>query len=549
VWRGVGVRPKFMSHTTFYRKYRSETFDQLIGQDHIKQTLINAIKFDRLSHAYIFSGPRGTGKTSVARILAKALNCQKGKSETPCLACPLCQKIARSNAVDVIEIDAASNTGVDNIRELNDRVNYMPVECRYKVYIIDEAHMLSAGAFNALLKTMEEPPANTVFILATTEPQKIPATIHSRCQRLNFRRLTLQELIQNLKQIAAKEQIKISDKGLQIIAKNALGCMRDAVSLLDQLYSFSGPEISDQDIILMLGTLNFDALYELIESILNKDTKKAIQRLSAFIDEGINISQLVTDLKEFFKNLIFLKMGLADLLSLDAEKVKQLSGLCTPVSLAELQNYLATFAKLDQELRWAPSPELLLQIRILGLISTHSDKAAPKNIVSPLESKPVASPIAIPKKEVKEQVIEPKKEVQINEPVKNNVEKWAQVLAELHKKSRVRLYPLLSDSHFIEIKQNIIFVGLGQNAKFNFHKEKLKEETSQQILGPIFQQVYGQALRLDFTENSKRIELSAPESGNGRDAISGASVSTNTPESSQSKKINQIIEIFEGELV
>ncbi|MBT3261531.1 DNA polymerase III subunit gamma/tau [bacterium] len=532
-----------MSHTTFYRKYRSETFVELVGQEHIKQTLSNAIKFERLSHAYIFSGPRGTGKTSVARILAKSLNCEKGKSDTPCLTCKICQKIAKGNAVDVIEIDAASNTGVDNIRDLNDRVNYMPIECRYKIYIIDEAHMLSTGAFNALLKTLEEPPQNTLFILATTEPHKIPITIHSRCQKLNFRRLSLSELVSQLQKIATAENIQVSEKGMQIIAKNASGCMRDAISLLDQLYSFKGNEITDDDIIMMLGTLNFDSLYDLISNFLHQNIQETILNLNKFIEEGININQLVADIRDFFRHLLFIKMDLQNLLEFDNAKIEQLHKLAHNFSYQQLQEYLEIFAKTEMDLRWASNPELLLQVRFLSLL-----KKAPVLNPKPLQKEvapittPAASnlnskphPVVVELEPVVEKKLTDEAELDPNLYFQN----WQEVLGIL-KKEKPSLYLLLADATFINLEKNIIYIALKEDYKF--HQEKIKEETSQIILNKIFSQVYNrQDLRLALSKNNLIASATDPSSSH-----TTANAHHETPDA---QKINQIIEIFEGKLV
>ena len=354
-----------MAHQTFYRKYRSQTFDEVVGQTHIIQTLRNAITYDRLSHAYIFSGPRGTGKTSTARILAKVLNCKNREDLKPCLTCEICSNIAKGVAVDIIEIDAASNTGVDHIRELNDKVRFMPVECEYKFYIIDEAHMLSTGAFNALLKTMEEPPGNTIFILATTEPHKIPVTIHSRCQHLNFRKLTTSELSSQLRMIAESEKIEIEEKSLTTIARNASGCMRDAISLLDQIYSFKGESITYDDVLTILGATNIAQLYDLVALFFENNSRETMQKVSAICEEGGNVVQLIKDLTAVFKQVLYFKMNLTDYIEADETGLAQIKTLADKVEMGRLKNYIEGFANMEMELRWFSNPELLIQSKFL----------------------------------------------------------------------------------------------------------------------------------------------------------------------------------------
>lgn len=354
-----------MTHITFYRKYRSQTFDEIMGQSHIVQTLKNAIEHDRLGHAYIFSGPRGTGKTSIARIFAKTLNCTPGKSIQDC---DICDHITKGNCVDVIEMDAASNTGVDHIRVLNEQVKFAPVECKYKLFIIDEAHMLSSGAFNALLKTMEEPPENTIFILATTEPQKIPVTIHSRCQHLQFKKLSTQEIVTQLQHIVTTEGISIPEKGLHMIARQSSGCMRDGISLLDQIYSFKGKEITQDDIIEILGSAGFDHLVTLMTVFFKRDVDQTMAQLQGVFDDGANIVQLIQDMTHFIKLALFAKLNLDKNIDLDESRISTLKSLASLIDAETLKTLLEDFAKVEMDLRWFPNPQLLLQIRFLHFI-------------------------------------------------------------------------------------------------------------------------------------------------------------------------------------
>ena len=296
-----------MSYKALYRIYRPASFDEVAGQKHITQTLKNALKNDRVAHAYLFSGPRGTGKTSIAKIFAKTINCVEAPTDNPCNVCENCLGISNNTISDVIEIDAASNNGVDEIRELRDKVKYLPGYVKYKVYIIDEVHMLSTGALNALLKTLEEPPQHVIFILCTTEPQKIPATIHSRCQRFDFKSISNADIIDKLFEIAEQEKIQISEEAVKQIASYADGGLRDAISLLDQVYAYSPSTINLDHVNEICGTVSMNKLVEMVSSIIKFEPSKAIQLLSDLLSEGKEIKQITLDLIDFFKNLLVYK--------------------------------------------------------------------------------------------------------------------------------------------------------------------------------------------------------------------------------------------------
>lgn len=552
---------------TFYRKYRSQTFGSMQGQGHIVQTLTNAILHDRLSHAYIFSGPRGTGKTSAARILAKSINCRKGKSATPCLECDLCQKITRGQSVDVVEIDAASNTGVDNIRTLNDQVNFIPVECLYKIYIIDEAHMLSTGAFNALLKTLEEPPAHTIFILATTESHKIPITIQSRCQHLHFRKLTTQEITTQLNLITAEEKIAIDESGLAIIARNASGCMRDAISLLNQLYSFAGATITAADIELMLGTSGFDKTDQLLTLFLEQNTSETLSSLQRFFQEGVHLMQLASDLTLVLRQLLFIKLDLAAQLDLDEARLNRLKILASKIEVVRLSYCLETLAKLEMELRGFPNPELLFEIRVLSLLQgqpvvappvelqrTVAPKAEPKAEVKPVVvlEKPVSQPsFAVAKSEPERQASSPppvSSPAQVSSGSQDHHgqtgERWAVFLGKV-KQQKPPLFSILDRSDILGISETSIAIKLKQD--FQFFRDKLQDSANKVLLEALLKEVFGKPLSLSFS----KLETSPVQQSS--DSEMKVDTSPAQPlvisQKGQSQKINQIVAMFEGTIV
>ena len=306
-----------MTYQVISRKYRPQRFDEVVGQSHICSTLKNAIKTNHISHAYLFTGSRGIGKTSTARILAKSLNCQNPKDNNPCNVCTNCVEITAGRSIDVLEIDGASNRGIDQIRDLRENVKYPPASSKYRIFIIDEVHMLTKEAFNALLKTLEEPPEHVIFIFATTEPQKIPATIISRCQRYDFHRIPVSEIVEQLENIVKEELVNVPDDILILIAKKAEGSMRDAESLLDQLISFSGETIKLADAQKILGLIDYEYFIHIGDLILNHDKSALIENSQKIFDEGMNVGEFLNGFSEHFRNLLIAKeVGSVEMLDL-----------------------------------------------------------------------------------------------------------------------------------------------------------------------------------------------------------------------------------------
>ena len=360
-----------MSYQVLARKWRPQVFEDVVGQGHITRTLQNAISTNRLAHAFLFSGPRGVGKTTTARILAKALNCKEGPTTHPCGSCDSCRETAAGTSVDVIEIDGASNRGIEHIRELRETVKYAPAGGKYKVYVIDEVHMLTNEAFNALLKTLEEPPPHVIFIFATTEPQKIPATIHSRCQRYGFKRILLREIAATLRRIADREGIIISDQGLDMIAGAAEGSMRDSQSLLDQAVSFSGMTVRDEDLQSILGSVPLQTLAAFADGLLAHDSAALLRQVDALLEQGQDLRQFLAGLVEHIRNLIvscttkdpgrIIERSAADL-----EMIRQQASKTDKEQLILLFDGLSR--TLD-EMRWSPHQRFTVEIGIVKACS------------------------------------------------------------------------------------------------------------------------------------------------------------------------------------
>ena len=359
-----------MSYTALYRKFRPQNFEDVKGQEHIVTTLKNQIKADRIGHAYLFCGTRGTGKTTIAKILAKAVNCEHPVDGSPCNECPTCRAINAGASMNVVEIDAASNNGVDNIREIREEVAYRPTQGRYKVYIIDEVHMLSAGAFNALLKTLEEPPSYVIFILATTEVHKIPITILSRCQRYDFKRITVDTIADRLRELMEKEGNDVEDKAIRYIAKAADGSMRDALSLLDQCIAFYlGEKLTYEKVLENLGAVDTEVFSSLLREILAQHTSQAIRILEDLIIRGRELGQFVTDFIWYLRNLLLVSSSeeMEDVLDMSTENLARLKEEAQMVDMDTLLRYIRVFSDLGSQLRYATQKRVLLEVALIKL--------------------------------------------------------------------------------------------------------------------------------------------------------------------------------------
>jgi DNA polymerase-3 subunit gamma/tau len=362
-----------VTYQVFARKYRPQTFDDLVGQTHVSRTLKNAVEQNRLAHAYLFVGPRGVGKTSTARILAKALNCEKGPTVTPCGVCDNCREIAGGNSLDVIEIDGASNNSVEDVRELRDNVRYAPAKGRYKIYLIDEVHMLSSAAFNALLKTLEEPPPHVKFIFATTEPQKVLPTILSRCQRFDLHRIPANLIAQHLQLIAGKEKITLDPAAAHSIARGAEGGLRDAESMLDQLVAFCGEKIAEADVLDVFGFTSQQTVAGFTEKILCGATADAVQLLHEQSEAGKDMMKLMSDLISYLRDLLVFKVK-PDALNedVDLDLQKSLAAQAQLIETDRLLELIDQFAEAEGRMKWAPNKKLHFEVALIKAIQTLS---------------------------------------------------------------------------------------------------------------------------------------------------------------------------------
>ena len=357
-----------MSYEVLARKWRPKVFEDVIGQEHITQTLINAIKTDRLAHAYLFSGARGVGKTSVARILARAINCEKGDPGIPCGQCQSCTEIANGSSVDVQEIDGASNRRINEIRELRENIKYMPSSCKFRVYIIDEVHMLTPEAFNALLKTLEEPPPHVKFVFATTEPHKVPVTILSRCQRFDFKRIPVGKILEQLERIAKEEGIDASKSALTLIARESEGSMRDAESLLDQVVSFTGASIEDKDISDILGIIDRDLVLECSRAIIDGSPEKCMQIVERIYAYGYDIKEFYRILMDQFRDLLIsLVAPESDLINTTGNDRTEIDRQAKNAGLEKLQQSLNLLIAREQDLKFTSHPRLVLETIMIKL--------------------------------------------------------------------------------------------------------------------------------------------------------------------------------------
>ncbi|MDQ1910978.1 DNA polymerase III subunit gamma/tau [Paenibacillus sp. GD4] len=520
-----------MAHIALYRTWRPQTFQDMVGQKHIVQTLQNSLREGRYSHAYLFNGPRGTGKTSAAKILAKAVNCQNGPGIEPCNRCDACLRITEGSVMDVVEIDAASNRGVEEIRDIRDKVKYAPTEVRQKVYIIDEVHMLTTEAFNALLKTLEEPPAHVMFILATTEPHKLPATIISRCQRFDFRRVALEEQVERIQQVCRAEHIEIEDEAASFIARLSDGGMRDALSLLDQIIAFSGKRVTYEDVLSITGGMASDQFERLVEAITNKDVGAVLQLIEAFMQEGKSADKCMESLIYYFRDLLLVKMvpnsGAVTERITDVQRfvaVAQRFSSDALIAMIDTLNYYQT------EMKYSVQPQTLLEValmklcsqagaapiaattagastgsqdglvsQLMGRIQRLEDQLAQvlKNGVAPANAVPAAS--SSPARSAPAPAVSKNTIAKLDGYLKGRddpafkmiLSGWSQVLSRV-KEQKITVHAWLVDGEPVSINEGNILVAF----KSAMHRETTEKPANKQLIEQVIGEQLGQPYRL-----------------------------------------------------
>jgi DNA polymerase III subunit gamma/tau len=516
---------------TLYRKWRSQTFDELVGQDAITRTLQNAITAGRVGHAYLFCGPRGTGKTSTGRLLAKAINClDPDPTVRPCDKCEPCRSISEGRAMDLIEIDAASNRGIDEVRELRDKINFQPTCLKKKVYIIDEVHMMTEPAFNALLKTLEEPPPHAVFILATTDPQDIPATVVSRCQRFDFQRISLAQSVARLTYVCQQENITVETGALEMVARQATGSLRDALSLLDQLIVFSGGAITVEAVRRMLGVMNIEAVADFVESLAKSDLAGGLEQINRLMQAGTDLKRFNRELVEHLRNLMLLKVNpqSRELADMTEEALAHLQTQAGGMELWSIVAFLKVFSTVDYNLKVSAYGQLPLELALMECLLGQEQQQAEQTVkvaeIRPATYQPVARPqppartpaptptapavvASEPESKAKEQptaapVVETSSaESQAGAAIElaEAVTAWKQVLKNLESQSKMTA-ALLKEANPVEVEGNRVVLGFN----YTFHYKRIsQDQAAMKMLEEHFTRVMGQKIGVKCIDQSE----------------------------------------------
>ena len=533
-------------YQALYRKYRPTTFDDVLGQDHIISSLKNQISMGSIGHAYLFSGTRGTGKTSTAKIFSRAVNCLNPQGSNPCNKCEMCLGIIDESIMDVIEMDAASNRRIDDIRELIEKVVYPPSRTKYKVYIIDEVHMLTPQAFNALLKTLEEPPKHLIFILATTEPEKLPQTILSRCQRFDFKRVVSRDIMVNMKDICNKEGIEVEHKVLSLIARNVDGAMRDALSLLDQCISFSNGKIIYEDAIKILGMTNSDLMFNMVDDILSKDLERLLEGIDSIIQDGKDINQFIKDLIYHFRNLMIIKTSQKpeEIIELDHESMDKYMDQAKQISLNFILRSLDLLTTADEKSKWSTQPRIILEMVAINL--TKQEDIDLEERVKKLElgintNRPLLkeeSPEESPKKaeetgpREKTYTPSPKKEIPIKKEESSEKQvfvddgkelyfeningNWQDVLKTI-RGQKMNIYALLIEGKPTSYENGLLTITYDEG--FGFHKDAVSSPMNKDFIEEVLRTHFNKKIDISFKMKDNEIKLNSDKKKDDEIAI------------------------------
>jgi len=468
-----------MAYLALYRAWRPQRFEEVVGQEKTVTALRNAIKEGRLTHAYLFSGPRGTGKTSIAKIIAKAVNCENIEEGEPCNLCSSCTDINNGNFMDVIEIDAASNRGIDEIRDLREKVRVLPAQGKKKVYIIDEVHMLTTEAFNALLKTLEEPPDSVIFILATTEPQKIPDTIRSRCQSYSFRRLTGPEILERLQQVAASDDIELDQEAGQLIARRANGGLRDALSTLDQIYSYKGKTIKKEDVLDVLGLVDELFLARLLEKVVDQDTAGIIEMLATALGEGKEAQQLARESALYLRDLLlYMVMGdETDFLVVTATSKPLLQEQKPKIDHNQLLQALRLMMDTADKLRFSEGNRFILEVAFLQMTQIFSSETP---VVQSARPEPKTTRVQAASKGAKPDA----REVL-----------WNRLLAGV-KEKKIPTHALLAQGKLLGARDDVLYIGYKKG--YRFHKERMEEKENRELVEGVARDILKRNVQIEF---------------------------------------------------
>jgi len=532
-----------MGYLPFARKWRPQDFDEIVGQEHITTTLKNAISMDRLHHAYLFTGPRGIGKTSTARIFSKALNCEKGASVKPCNTCSTCKEITAGSSMDVIEIDGASNRGIDEIRNLRETVKFSPSKGHFKIYIIDEVHMLTTEAFNALLKTLEEPPMHVKFIFATTEPHKVLPTILSRCQRFDFRRIQIKDITAKLREVCKVENLNIDEEAFLYIAKASDGSMRDAESILDQIASFSKGKVNLKDVIESLGMIDQETLFKSAELIINKDAKAGIHLVDGILNSGKDAKQFLTELLEHFRNIMIVKSGIDsdEIICLPKDsiaRVKTQAGLLTQGDIFYIISVISNGLKMIKQLL----PErIVLELSMIKLASRDSIVSV-EEILSKLHAssgrtvseapKPVSAHPVHEEKSFFKKILpiaeNNKKPGTLNSPITSSAQAsvsidisrvkdaWP-ILVKAMAVKRMSISSYLAEGEPDSVKGNVIIIGFPK--ELSFHMEVLEEKNNKDAIEQALSQIMDTSIKMSFIPTDRKQKETVPDNNGMKEEL------------------------------